>query len=137
MLTATKRYKALIADGSFIMRSTLRQILSADKNICEIDEAENGTEALNMIKAKEYDVILLDIDMPVMNGIEFLKRSKIYTNAKIIMTSALSHQSINVEKAVFFGAFDVVEKPRTILDDSPAPLRDYKIRDVIDRSFAA
>ena len=137
MKTNNKRYKALIADSSFLMRSTLKQIISTDHNICEIDEAENGAEALEMIKTKQYDVILLDIDMPEMNGIECLKRSKIYTNAKIIMISTLSHESIAVEKAVFFGAFDVVEKPMTVLDDAYAPLRDYAIRDVVDRSLAA
>ena len=76
LVAGSGKIKALIVDDSFLKRSTVRKVLETYPNINEICEAEDGLDALNMVKEKELDVILLDIEMPNMDGIEFMKRIK-------------------------------------------------------------
>src|SRR6478736_3849537 len=94
-------YKVLIVDDSFLMRSTLKKILATHAHITDLDEAPDGDIALQMVKTKPYDLVLLDIEMPVMNGIEFMKRSKLHTDAHIVIVSSLAKvNSPQVQQAV-------------------------------------
>ena len=115
MSTESKGYRALIVDDSYLMRSRLEGILEDESDISTIEHAQDGCEALNLVKEKEFDIILLDIEMPNMDGMEFLRRSKMYTSAKIIVVSSTcASGSENSKKAVSLGAFDTVEKPKGI-----------------------
>lgn len=128
-------YQVLIVDDSFLMRSTLKKILEADKRITELDEAPDGEAAMKKIKAKHYDLILLDIEMPIMNGIEFMKRSKLHTNAHIVIVSSLAKvNSPQVEQAVSLGAFDVVAKPTGIVSLGMEQLKHDELLDIVNRS---
>lgn len=121
-------YRALIVDDSYLMRSRLNRILENEPRITQIDHAEDGLEALGMIKTSRYDLILLDIEMPNMDGMEFLKRSKFHTDAKIIvLSSACEEGSEGAKKAAFFGAFDVAPKPKGIFSQD----------DILHRVFQA
>ena len=66
--------KIVIADDSSLWRDRIKDLLNSCSNISEIYEAENGVEALQIIKEKEPDLAILDIRMPEMNGIEVLKK---------------------------------------------------------------
>jgi CheY-like chemotaxis protein len=71
-----KKYIFLIVDDIFMNRLLLKEII---KDLCgEIKEAVNGKEAIDIIKNENIDIILMDIEMPVMNGVETTKyiRSK-------------------------------------------------------------
>ena len=112
MKMTVRIFRALIVDDSPLMRNAMRKILEQNSCIVTIDEACNGLEALELIKQKEYHIILLDIEMPGMNGIEFMKRSKIYTDAPVVIVSSLAGMdSLEVKKALHFGASSVVGKP--------------------------
>ena len=65
--------KVLITDDHPIVRQGLKQLLKETFEAIVVDEAGNGTEALDKIKAEKYDIVLLDIAMPGMNGLEVLK----------------------------------------------------------------
>jgi DNA-binding NarL/FixJ family response regulator len=65
--------KILITDDHPIVRQGLRQLLRETFESVVVDEAGNGTEALDKIKKEKYDIVLLDIAMPGMNGLEVLK----------------------------------------------------------------
>lgn len=82
--------KILLVEDEPILRESYQIVLSTQPY--ETDFVENGKEALEMCKAKEYDLILLDIMMPVMSGIEFLKCvDDIHElKSKIILMSNLS-----------------------------------------------
>lgn len=68
-------YQLLIVDDSSIVRKVLRKALSMTTlPIAGISEAENGVEALTILSAQKIDLIFLDINMPVMNGIEFIEK---------------------------------------------------------------
>ena len=82
--------KILLVEDEPILRETYQIILSTQPY--ETDYVENGKEALEKCKSKKYDLILLDIMMPVMNGIEFLKSVENIHDlkSKIIIMSNLS-----------------------------------------------
>jgi two-component system, NtrC family, nitrogen regulation response regulator NtrX len=98
----------LIIDDELSIRNTLTDILANEKY--EVDQAENGPEALEKIKQNIYDVILCDIKMPMMDGIEVLVKALQITEAPIIMISGHGTIETAVE-AIKKGAYDYIEKP--------------------------
>lgn len=68
--------RVLIADDHPIVRKGIRQILEETRNIQSIDEAETGQEVLEMVRKGRFDIVLLDISMPGMNGIDALEELK-------------------------------------------------------------
>ena len=64
----------VIADDSSLLRDRIKSLLNSFNNISVVYEAENGVEALQLIREKEPDLAILDIRMPEMNGIEVLKK---------------------------------------------------------------
>ncbi len=80
--------KVLIADDQVIIREGLRQILLRMPEVKLVDEAENGQEVLRKAAKKKYDIIVLDISMPEMSGLEVLKelRQKKPNSAVLILS---------------------------------------------------
>ncbi len=101
--------KILIIDDEKMIRDTLKEILDYEKYTT--DEAKDGEEGLNMIKKNDYDVVLCDIKMPKMNGIEVLEKAMDYgKDTQFIMISA--HGTIETAvDATKKGAFDFIQKP--------------------------
>jgi DNA-binding NtrC family response regulator len=99
----------LIIDDEKAIRKTLSEILSYEGY--KIDEAADGEEGLKKLREKEFDVILCDIKMPKVDGIEFLEKSKdINGDTPIIMISGHGTIETAVE-AVKKGAYDYISKP--------------------------
>jgi len=99
----------LIIDDEKAIRKTLGEILSYEGY--KMEEAGDGEEGLKRIKEKDYDVILCDIKMPKIDGIEFLERAKeINADIPIIMISGHGTIETAVE-AVKKGAYDYISKP--------------------------
>lgn len=102
----------LIVDDSRLVRLTIRTILERAEGIQVIGEAENGREGIDMAKELGPDVVTLDIEMPVMNGIECLRRLRILSPAKVIVLSSLTHPaSPKAVEARLVGADAVIGKP--------------------------
>ncbi len=99
----------LIVDDERAIRKTLGEILQYEGH--KVEEAQDGEEALKMFGTKSYDVVLCDIKMPKMDGIEFLvKAGELNPDVPIIMISG--HGTIETAvDAVKKGAFDYVSKP--------------------------
>ena len=102
--------KVLICDDAAFMRMMIKDILS--KNGYEIaGEAENGVKAVEKYNETKPDLVLMDITMPEMDGIQALKKIKeIDSNAAIIMCSAMGQQAMVIE-AIQGGAKDFIVKP--------------------------
>ncbi len=102
--------RVLIVDDTAFMRKLLRNILfSGGFDI--VGEAENGKQAVEMYKQLKPDLVMLDIVMPEMNGIEALKAIKqMDPNAKIIMCTAVGQEKI-VKAAIKLGAKGYIVKP--------------------------
>jgi len=98
----------LIIDDERSIRNTLRDILEYEK--FKVDEAENGMDAVELIRNNKYDVILCDIKMPQMDGIEVLGKAMILTDTPVIMISGHGTIETAVE-AIKKGAYDYIAKP--------------------------
>ncbi len=99
----------LIIDDEKSIRKTLSEILSYEGY--KIDEAGDGEEGLKKFTEKNYDVVLCDIKMPKMDGLEFLEKSKIInSDVPVIMISGHGNIDTAVD-AVKKGAFDYISKP--------------------------
>jgi DNA-binding NtrC family response regulator len=101
--------RILIIDDEKSIRYTLREILEYEKY--EVEEAQDGEQGFDMLQKNTYDVVLCDIKMPKMDGLELLgKISEIGTSAEFIMISAHGNIETAVE-ATKKGAFDFIQKP--------------------------
>ncbi len=101
--------KILVIDDEKNIRSTLQEILEYEK--FEVDLAASGPEGLELFKENNYDIILCDIKMPEMDGIEVLESiNAAGTDAQVIMISG--HGNIDTAvSAIKKGAYDFIEKP--------------------------
>lgn len=99
--------KILLVDDSAFMRSVLKNILS-EAGMKNFEEAENGKEALEKIEKFNPDLMLMDLIMPEMGGIEVLKQ--IGKTQKIIVISAVGQEKI-IEEAKELGALSFIVKP--------------------------
>ena len=104
--------KVLIVDDSKLVRLTIKNILARAEGFEVVGEAENGREGVDMARELSPDVVTLDIEMPVMDGIECLRRLKILSPAKVIVLSSLTHPaSPKAVEARLVGADAVIGKP--------------------------
>jgi len=105
-----KPYTIIIVDDSTVMRKIISQILKSEMYDV-IGEASNGSEAVDMYKELKPDLVTLDINMPIMDGIEALKEILTFdSEAKIVMLTSESEQKM-VLQAVQNGAKNYVVKP--------------------------
>src|SRR3982751_6406827 len=99
----------LIIDDEKAIRKTLSEILSFEGY--KIDEAADGEEGLKKYKDRSYDVVLCDIKMPKVDGIEFLQKA-IESNGDVPVIMISGHGNIETAvEAVKSGAYDYISKP--------------------------
>ncbi|WFD11697.1 protein-glutamate methylesterase/protein-glutamine glutaminase [Tepidibacter hydrothermalis] len=109
------KIKVLIVDDSAFIRKLLRDILSTDKEIEVVDFARNGKEAIEKLMKNEIDVVTLDIEMPVIDGIDTLKEIMIKKPTSVVMLSSLTKNGADLTiKALELGAVDFITKPSNI-----------------------
>ncbi len=103
--------KVLIVDDSAFMRNTLSGMISADPGISVVGTARNGLEAVEKVSALKPDVVTMDVEMPVMNGIEALKHIMARHPVPVLMVSSLTTEDAKVTlDALDLGAVDFVSK---------------------------
>ncbi len=100
--------RILVVDDEKAIRNTLRDILSYEKY--EVEEASNALEALEKMQSTVFDVVLCDIKMPGMDGIELLEKIKEVSEAQVVMISGHGNIDTAVE-AIRKGAYDYISKP--------------------------
>ncbi len=101
--------KILVADDAMFMRNRTSRLLTA--NGYQVVEASNGEEAVRRYFEEKPDVVLMDITMPVLDGIEALKQLIAKDpGAKVVMVTALGQKSMVLE-AIRAGARDFIVKP--------------------------
>ncbi len=105
--------RVMIVDDSSMMRTVIADIVAADPAFDVVDRAGNGCEALEKLRCQDCDIVLLDIEMPRMNGLEALRRLRLFSGAKVIVVSSAAQQagSRTAIAARREGAFAVIAKP--------------------------
>jgi len=105
--------KALIVDDSALVRKQLTEMIESLG--FEIDVAKNGKEAVDKATSMQYDVITMDINMPVMDGIEAVKQIMSEKPTAILMISSLTTEDASITMdALDLGAVDFIAKPGTM-----------------------
>lgn len=105
--------KVLLVDDSALMRRVLCDIIDSDERFHVADRATNGEEALELLKRKEYDVVILDVNMPKMNGLELLRALKLNRiKTRVVMASTDTKEGAKTTlDALSLGAIDFIHKP--------------------------
>lgn len=108
----------LIVDDSALMRSVLCDIINSDARFHVSDRATNGEEALDLLTRKTYDAVVLDVNMPKMNGLELLKvlRERRITARVVMASTDTSEGAKTTLDALSLGAIDFVHKPDNARD---------------------
>ena len=105
--------KILVVDDSALMRRVLYDIINSDERFTVADEAINGVEALQLLQCNTYDAVVLDVNMPKMDGIQLLKElQKSDIHSRILMASTTTKDGAKVTMdALELGALDFIHKP--------------------------
>lgn len=107
-----KKIKVLIVDDSSVIRNIVREVLSHDNEIEVVGEAEDPLIARDLIKQLAPDVLTLDVEMPKMDGITFLKNLMRLRPMPVVMLSTLTTKGADITlEALELGAIDFVAKP--------------------------
>ena len=124
---AASKSRVLIVDDSAVVRQTLKEILSSDSEIEVIGAAGDPYVAAERIAEEVPDVITLDIEMPRMDGLTFLKKIMSQHPIPVVICSSLAEEgALSTLKALEYGAVDIITKPklgaRQFLEDSRVEL---------------
>lgn len=119
-----KKLRVLIVDDSALVRRLLTEMLSSDPGIIVLGAAHDAYDAREKIKALNPDVLTLDVEMPRMDGVTFLRNLMRLRPMPVIMVSSLTEKGAEVTlDALSIGAVDYLPKPKI---DLAATLADYK-----------
>ena len=110
--------KILVVDDSALMRRVLCDIIDSDERFQVVAKANNGEEALDLLSKNQYDAVVLDVNMPKMNGLQLLeelRNRKI--SARVMMASTDTREGAKTTlDALELGALDFIHKPDSAVD---------------------
>ena len=118
-----EKLNVAIADDNVRMADILGQMIEEDKDLTLVGKAHNGEEICSIIREKEPDVVVLDIIMPKMDGLQLLEKlQKDKIKATVIMVSTLTTRDAQTTiLAMERGAVDFVPKPSNIIEAKGNP----------------
>jgi two-component system chemotaxis response regulator CheB len=120
-----KKIKVLIVDDSALIRALLREIIDGQPDMCAVGAAADPFAARELIKSLEPDVITLDVEMPRMNGLDFLERLMRLRPMPVLMISSLTLAGSEATfRALELGAVDFVAKPALGISEGLVTLAD-------------
>ncbi|WP_424765774.1 chemotaxis-specific protein-glutamate methyltransferase CheB [Paenibacillus sp. sgz302251] len=111
-------YRILVVDDSAFMRKIISDLIIQDPQFTIVATAVNGQEAVEAVRVWKPDAITLDLEMPIMNGIEALQLIMSNRPTPVIMLSGISEDNTRETiKALHFGAFDFIRKPSSAISN--------------------
>ncbi len=119
----------LIVDDSAVIRGSIRRILDTQEDFIVADTASNGEIAIQALRRHPVEVIILDIEMPVMDGLAAIPKLKeVSPHSQIIMASTLTQKNAEISlKAMSLGAADYIPKPSSLLATGAATGFEHEI----------
>jgi two-component system chemotaxis response regulator CheB len=129
------RIKVLVVDDSAFMRKVLTDILSDTSKIEVVGTAKNGQDALEQIRILKPDIVTLDVEMPVMDGITALKHIVNEFKIPVVMLSSLTQAGADLTiEALEIGAVDFITKPTSIFKINTDEIKNSLIEKIIEAS---
>lgn len=130
-----KQIRVLVIDDSILMINVITEMLNSDSRLCVVGSARNGKEGMEKVISLKPDVATLDMEMPVMNGIDFLKNCMKRHPIPIVMLSAYTRAGAEETiEALSLGAVDFVAKPSGSISLNLRDVRNELIEKVIHAS---
>ncbi len=120
----------LVVDDSALMRRAICDIINSSNEYEATDTGRDGLDAYEKIKANSYDAVLLDINMPRMNGLELLQKlQKENIRVTVVVVSSLAKEDAKITiQAMEYGAVDFITKPENIIEAKGIQFRDNLTR---------
>jgi two-component system, chemotaxis family, protein-glutamate methylesterase/glutaminase len=113
MNTNNQKIKVLVIDDSALIRSVMKEIINREKDMECVGAAPDPLVAREMIKSLNPDVLTLDVEMPKMDGLDFLERLMRLRPMPVVMVSTLTERGSDITfRALALGAVDFVSKPK-------------------------
>lgn len=132
-----REIRVLVVDDSALMRQVIAEALSSDPVLRVVGTAADASIARRKIKDLSPDVITLDVEMPDMNGLDFLSRIMTLRPMPVVMVSTLTQRGAETTlEALALGAFDVVAKPSQSLSAAGSDLARFR-GEVVEKVKAA
>jgi len=112
-ITPERTIKVMVVDDSAVIRGLLQRIMATDPSIEVVASASNGQSAINMLRNHDIQIVVLDIEMPIMDGLSALPHLlEIDPELKVIVASTLTQRNAEISmKALELGATDYLPKP--------------------------
>ncbi len=119
--------KILVVDDSALMRRVLCDIINSDTRFQVVDKATNGLEAFDLISRNPYDAVVLDVNMPRMNGLELMRKLRKYKiPVRILVASTDTREGAKTTlDALELGALDFIHKPDNAADCRVDTFKDH------------
>ena len=130
-----KKINVLVVDDSAFMRKLIMDFLSEDPQINVVGTARNGEDGIKKLKELKPDVITMDVEMPVLNGMEALKIIMKQHPVPVVMLSSTTKEGTeNTIAAIQYGAIDFIAKPSGAISLDLHKIKEDLIRKVISAS---
>ncbi|GAB6088216.1 protein-glutamate methylesterase/protein-glutamine glutaminase [Alkaliphilus crotonatoxidans] len=115
MTLAKEPIKVLVVDDSAFMRKIISDMLSSDPHIQVVGIARNGQEAIEKVQTLKPHIVTMDVEMPLMDGLEALKKIMELAPLPVVMLSSLTSEGANATiMALEAGAVDFIQKPSSV-----------------------
>ncbi|HEY0523177.1 MAG TPA: response regulator [Stellaceae bacterium] len=127
----------LVVDDSFVMRTIIKDIVESDPELKVVGFAENGKTGLQKTRELRPDLILLDLEMPEMSGLDMMKRLALVSKAKVLVVSSVGQAgSPQAVEARRLGAVDVIAKPSGAMSLDLQAKKGHEIVQAVRRALA-
>lgn len=126
------KVKVLVVDDSAFMRKVITDMIQSDDQLMVVGTAKNGKDAIEKVKLFKPDVVTMDIEMPILDGLSALKMIMETEPIPVIMLSSLTKKGADETlKALDLGAFDFITKPSSLIKVSTPEIKEellYKVK---------
>lgn len=131
------KIKVLIVDDSAFMRKLIQDFLTEDPRMTIVGTARNGEDAIKKVNELDPDVVTLDVEMPILNGIEALKRIMAEKPTPVVMLSSTTKEGAeNTILAIQYGATDFITKPSGAISLDLHKVKEELVEKVVSASKA-